>query len=462
MDLKLNPRPYTTAQSALTADGTFQPVSYWQETIDVSPAPPLEGDETCDVAIVGAGFTGLSTAIALKQAHPELHITILERGVAGHGASGRNGGFAMPLFGWDLLTTVNKLGNDKGGQVYRLMYDAVDHLRNTIDNNAIACDPEYTGYALLSTCAAREKHLQKEYALAHELGFDHTWLKGDTLDQHIHCEHYRSGIFDPKPFVINPAKLTRGLKDLATQLGITTYEQTPLIELNDDDPATLRTPHGTLVAKRVVLALNGYASALNFQSSTVLPVHSYIVLTEALTDAQLVSTGWHQHRASLETARNLIHYFRLTIDNRIAFGGDDADLYYHGTFRDHDPRICTNLETAFRKFFPTLNEVPISHRWGGTLGVTLDMFPTFGCTGDHKNIFYASGYSGHGVALANYAGQILSPAILASLGLSAPETTATPFFYNRSTLPLPPDPIRYLGMKAYATTLRLQDKIQGA
>lgn len=462
LNLKINEKPYATALSAVTDTGAYRPVSYWQETIELQPGDPLESDTACDVAIVGGGFTGLSTAYELKRSCPELDIVVLERGVAGHGASGRNGGFSMPLFGWDLLDTVKQRGEEEAGRVYRMMYNAVDHLRDIIERENISCDAEYTGYIMLATCASRERRMRKELDVAHRLGFEHEWLEGDSLDAHIRCDAFRAGLFDPKPFVINPAKLTQGLKDSVERLGVRIYEQTPLLQLTEGAPNTLRTPGGTVSAKRVMLALNGYGTALGFQSSTLLPVHTYIVLTEPLSDAQLASTGWNTHRASLETARNLIHYFRLTVDNRIVFGGEDADLYYGGAFRDHDEKIYEALEGTFRQFFPTLDRVNMTHRWGGTLGVAIDMFPTFGATGEKQRIFYASGYAGHGVSLANYAGCMMAPKILKSLNLAGNPLESNPFFYNRSPFKFPPDPLRYVGMKVYRMALRAQDRIAGA
>ena len=462
LHLKINEKPYLTASPAVTDTGSYQPVSYWQETIDVQPGDPLQSDTTCDVAIVGGGFTGLSTAYELKRAHPELDIVVLERGVAGHGASGRNGGFSMPLFGWDLLDTAKQRGEEEAGHVYRMMYNAVDHLRDIIKRENISCDAEYTGYIMLATCASRERRMRKELEVAHRLGFEHEWIEGDTLDTYIRSDAFRAGLFDPKPFVVNPAKLARGLKDTIEKLGVRIYEQTPLVQLTEGVLNTLRTPGGTVSAKRVMLALNGYGTALGFQNSTILPVHTYIVLTEPLSDAELASTGWGKHRASLETARNLIHDFRLTVDNRIAFGGEDADLYYGGAFRDHDTKIYEALESTFRRFFPTLDRVNMTHRWGGTLGVAIDMFPTFGVTGERQTIFYASGYAGHGVSLANYAGRMMAPEILNSLGLTEQKIESPPLGYNRSPFTFPPDPLRYVGMKAYRLALRAQDRIAGA
>ncbi len=463
MDLSSNQAVYGSFPVAVEKSGAYRPASFWQETVDISPGEPLAKDVNCDVAIVGGGFTGLSVAYHLKRAKPDLEVVILERAVVGHGASGRNGGFAMPLLGWDLLYAVEKLGDQKARAAYGLMYDAVAHLKRLVAEEGIDCDLESTGYLLLNTCAAREARARRELEASHRLGFDHEWLEGDALETHIRSDHFCSGVFDPHPCILNPAKLARGMKALVEGLGVRIYEQTPLESLLDGETARLRTPSGEIRAKQVVLALNGYGASLGFLEARVLPVHTYIVLTEPLEDAQLDAIGWGAKRTSLETARNYIHYFRLTADNRILFGGEDAQIYYGDTYRDEDSGIFDALKARLRSYFPALKDVQFTHAWGGVLGVSLDMFPTFGVGGAHNTIYHAGAYAGHGVSLSNYAGAILAPAILKAAGISdVSEGPPLPFFYNRKPMWLAPDPLRYAGMQVYRRALFAQDRWQGA
>jgi len=409
MHLKTDPRPFRALAPAVSESGAYRPVSFWHETVDITPGAPLAGDLSCDVIIVGGGFTGLSVAYHLKKAAPGLDVVLIERDVVGHGASGRNGGFAMPLLGWDLSYAAQKLGEDAAGSAYRLMYKAVEYVKRLVADNKIDCDLETTGYLLLNTCAARESRAREEFELARRLSFDIEWLEGDALKEHIRSPHFRSGLFDPHPCVLNPAKLVRGMKALAENMGVRVYEQTPLEELTDGSPIMLRTAGGTIRAQQVVLAVNGYGASLGFLEARVLPVHTYIVVTEPLEEGQLEAVGWRRKRTSLETSRNLIHYFRLTADNRILFGGEDAQLYYGDGYRDQDPRIFRDLKDRFREYFPDLKDTRFTHEWGGVLGVSLDMFPTFGVGGEHRTIYHAAAYSGHGVSLSNYAGVILAP-----------------------------------------------------
>lgn len=462
MILNLDDAYFAATPAPIRADGTHAPVSYWHETVAFTPTPPLKEDTAADVVIVGGGFSGLSTAIELKREHPALDVVLLERGVCGHGASGRNGGFAMPLIGWDLSDAARQLGKEQARNAYRMMYKAVAHLKRMVKDHGIDCDLEETGYLLLATCEARRRRLIHEDRLAQELGFDITWLEGDALRQHIRAERFLGGLYDPSPCVVNPAKLTRGLADMAVSLGVRVYEQTPLQRLEvREDGVKAQTTGGMAAGKLGVLAVNGYGNSLGFMANQVLPVHTFIVLTEPLSNAQLEDIGWGGKRTSLETARNMIHYFRLTADNRILFGGEDVELYYGGRYEDAHEGIFQALTERFREYFPSLSQTAITHKWGGQLGVTMDMFPSFGETGPGNTLFHATGYSGHGVSLSNYAGRILAPRILKRLG-HKPIPHDEPFFYNRQPMRLPPDPVRYFGMRAYRKLLRAQDRLQRA
>lgn len=457
--------PFRTVAPAVSAAGVYRPVSFWQETVPIVPGPPLEGATECDVAIVGGGYTGLSTADELKRRAPQLDVVLLEHSVVGHGASGRNGGFAMPLVGWDLTYLVHKLGRERARRLAAAMYETITHLRRLVDEQQIACDLEASGYLLLATCRRRQRQLEHEAQLAAELGFDHRWIPRAELDGYIRSAAFLGGVFDPHPLIVNPAKLARGRKQHIEAAGVRIYEQTPLLELTADAPerVSLRTPGGEVRARAVVMATNGYSESLGLWRPHVVPVHTYIVLTEPLSDAQLEAVGWRERRASLETARNLIHYFRLTADQRIAFGGEDANLYWRGRYRDVDASLCARLEARFRQYFPPLADVRFTHRWGGVLGVTFDMLPLCGPLG-RENVFFAGAYCGHGVALGNYAGLLLAPQVLARLGLPEGEPIAPVWqeLIGRRPPRLPREPLRFAGLQVYRRMLRLADWWAGA
>ncbi len=463
MHLKINRAIAATAGEPVRPDGAYRPVSFWQETISIAPGAPLGEDTSCDVVIIGGGYTALSIAHELKRLAPSVDVVILERAVVGHGASGRNGGFVMPLLGWDLTDAVAKLGREAAADAYRMMYQAVAHTKQLIADHQIDCDLETTGYLLLATCSKREVRLREEAELGRQLGFDHQWLDRAAVRQHVLSDSFTTGVFDPHPAIVNPARLARGRLRVVQSLGVRVYEQTAVTELVEGERSMVRTPSGTVGARAAVLAVNGYGAALGFMPSRIIPVHTFIVMTEPLSDAQWEAIGWNPRRTSLETARNFIHYFRPTRDGRIMFGGEDVKLYWGGRYRDHDPPTFARLERRFREYFPALAALRFTHRWGGVLGVTLDMFPTFGVGGSAGNIFHAAGYSGHGVALSNYAGTIMAPQILARLdGHRCKEARCVPFFYGRRPWWLPPEPLRYVGLQLYRAALRAHDRWQRA
>ena len=430
----------------------FRSKSFWLEGGEYEPGEPLQGERTADVAILGGGFTGLSAAYFLKLAQPSLEIALCEKEVVGYGASGRNGGFVMPLLGWNIPDVHRQLGQERTRAAYEFMYDAVDHVDRMVSEHQMACDYERTGYLMLAMNRARLGHLEREVALAHGMGFDwYRMLSREELAEHITSPAFIGGFFDPRCAIFNPALFAREMRRVVKAMGVTVYERSPVVAIEEGPRITLRTEAGSLVAPKLVLGTNAYSRDLGFFKSRVMPVFTYIVLTEPLTDSQIEAIGWRK-RASLETARNLIHYLRLTADNRIAIGGEDA-LYFIGSrHKDRYERVFRRLRERLVGLFPPLEGINFTHAWGGPIGFTLDFFPTMGVSGRSRNIFHSVGYCGHGVSIANYAGSVLCDLVLER---KTPRTEL--FFVNRKPFPLPPDPLRWLFAHGYRRTLQLQD-----
>ncbi|HEU4759139.1 MAG TPA: FAD-binding oxidoreductase [Dehalococcoidia bacterium] len=433
----------------------YEEKSFWLATAGpYEENPPLDGDADVDVAVVGGGFCGISTAYYLRRADPSLRVAVLEDKVVGYGASGRNAGFAMTLMGFTLDVTAWRFGKAKAKQAYEFGHRAVDHIGQLVDSHGIDCDYEKPGLLTVATNKAQAKRLQHEIKLAEKLGVQGLqWLDAAATRGEVDSPTYLGARWEEQCALINPAKFVRGMKGVAQEHGVQVYERTPVMEFRRGPALRLETPRGTVKAGKVVFATNAFSAGFPQLSGKQFPVFTYIVLTEPLSESQLGAIGWRQ-RQGIEDARNMIHYYRLTADNRLLFGGSDALYYFGGPLdRDRSPRIFRRLERDLRRTFPSLKEARIEYRWGGPVSVPLDFFPAIGYLSKDKRVAYSLGCVGHGVALMNMAGQIMRDLVLER------ESEFTElFFVNRRLIPLPPEPLRF----ALGETLRRVFKAQDA
>lgn len=431
----------------------YEEKSYWLGSSSYEESPPLDGSTMVDVAVVGGGFCGLSTAYYLKRAEPSLRVAVLEDKVVGYGASGRNAGFAMTLMGFTLSLTALRFGKEKAKQAHDFAHRAVDHIGQMVDAHGIDCEYEKTGLLTVALNPAQEKRLQDEIELAEKIGIRGLrWIKRADLSAEVRSPTYFGARHEDQCALINPAKYVRGLKDAAIEAGVEVYERTPASSLHTDATLRVDTPRGIVEAEKVVLATNAFSGRFPQLRNKQFPVFTYIILTEPLSDAQLADIGWGA-RQGIEDARNMIHYYRLTTDNRILFGGSDARYYFRGALdRDLNPAVFRRLKRDLRRTFPSLREARIEHQWGGPVSVTADFFPAMGYAGKDRRIAYALGCVGHGVAMMNMAGQVLRDLVLEQ------QTELTDlFFVNRSIIPLPPEPLRFAVAEAIRGGLRAQD-----
>ncbi len=432
----------------------FREKSFWLSQDPYEPNAPLQGAMTVDVAIVGGGFAGLSTAYFLRRAAPSLRVAVLEAGVVGYGASGRNAGFAMTLFGLSLPMTVARFGRARAMEAYRFMAGAVDHLQALVAEHGIACDLEANGFLRVATSRTQLARLAHEHALAQAMGIeDLELLDAAAVRREVDSPLYLGALFERRCALLNPARLVRGLKRIAAGAGAEIYEGTPVRALHRGGRLRLDTAAGRVEAGKVVLATNAFSAAFGPLRAKQVPIFTHIVLTDPLDQARLAPIGW-QRRQGVEDSRNLIHYYRLTADNRLLMGGGDAHYFYNsGLGREQQPDTFAALENYIGQVFPSLREVPVARRWGGPISGTLDMAPAIGAVGADRRIFYALGCMGHGVSLMPMAGQILRDLVLER------DTELTRlFFVNRRVLPLPPEPLRFVVARSILAFMRLQDR----
>jgi len=425
----------------------YRTFSYWLVTCgdDLTPRPPLDGSIDVDVAILGAGFTGLWTAYYLLKRDPSLRVALLEKEIAGFGASGRNGGWCTAAFPLSARWFKEHAGREAAIAVQRAMYDTVDEVGRVADSEGI--DIEYAKGG--SLFIARGEHqlpsiqaVPQSYA---DLGLED---EVEYLDQHALASRVKiagalAGVWARNTAVIHPAKLARGLAHAVERLGGTVYEQTAVTDYTTGAYPVLHTERGYARAKTIVLAGEAYLSQLPKLRRRVLPAYSLITATEPLSAEQWHDIGW-EARECIASAAFMVNYLSKTADGRILFGGRGAP-YRAGSSIKHayDRHAPTHemLQNNVRAWFPTLKDVTFTHSWGGPLGWPRDYVPTIGY--DPKEGMATSyGYTGVGVATANLSGRILADLITRTDS----EVTHLPFVNMRGK-DWEPEPLRFLGVR---------------
>ncbi len=432
---------------------------WWLQSLDenILPNTSLQGENKSDVIITGGGFTGLSAAIHLKRLQPSLTVAVLESQYCGYGASGRNGGFSMTLFGLTKEITQLRFGKEKAIEAQHYMEEAVDYQADFIKENKIDCDYERSGYLLVSASKAQEKRVEKEFKIAEKWGLKNI-ERWDTprLRQEFQTQLYRNGWYEPRCGILHPAKFVRALKHLAEAMGVVIYENSPVISIDKKPSGSVEvtTTSGKISGSRLVLATNAYSVNVPLIRQKQTPVFTHIVLTEPLTDAQMQSIGW-ANRAGIEDARNLVHYYRLTKDNRIVMGGGDVSIGYGKNLnKDLNPSTFRHLEEHLIEIFPQIKGIRFTHRWGGPVSITTDLAPAIGYLGEDRKIIYSLGCVGHGVSLTLLNGLTIAEMIT---GIKSHRTDK--FFVGRTVIPWTPEPIRFIighGIKAY---LKMEDRL---
>jgi len=431
--------------------------SFWHEVAPpYEPAPPLEGEHRADVAIIGGGYTGLWTAYHLKTAQPSLEVAVLEQEVAGYGASGRNGGFAMTLLGRSLDDLKVQFGAAEALESHKAVVVAIDGIGQFAKENNVDCDYEKSGIITVSTTAWQDAILENDVKAAQEMGIqDIRFLDGQAVRDMVHSPTYRCAHEEGACAILNPAKLAWGLARVIRQKGVALYEGTPVREVRRSDGGVeVKTEGGLLRAEKAVLATNAYSVHFPHIARWVVPLYTYIVLTEPLTPAQWDSIGW-KGRQGIEDRLGGLHYYRPTADGRIAWGGDAFPYHFGsgiGPQFDRDEAVFARLRASFARTFPMLSGVKFTHAWGGPVGITIRFVPTFG-TLEGGGIHYGVGYCGHGVAPTYVGGEILRDLVLDR------KTERTNLcFVKKQAIAFPPEPLRYLAVTASLRHLDRQDR----
>ena len=423
-------------------------ISPWID-VPVDLRPPLQGDVTADVAIVGAGYTGLSAAVALQRAGVD--VVVLEQDFAGFGASGRNAGHLTPTIGKDLPTLLMLFGEARTAQLVGFAEASVGYVEALIAEHAIDCDYQPCGNVMAAVHPRQETRLRKAAKVAARVGAHVQFLDRAEMRRRQLPEAFIAGAWEARGGTLDPGKYVTGLRRRALEANVKLYEQTPVQEIVEGSRSRLRTPRGTVTAAIIVLATNAYTVALGRLRTTIYPLHDTLFESAPLSTEQRAQLGW-PGREGIYTAHESLESYRLTARGTIV-GGSKGVRYPYGSALTGDSSAWTIAENArvFRERFPTLAGVPIARTWGGWIAMTLNFLPVLGVTGAHRNIHYAVGYNGHGVAAATAMGPILADAVL-----HRPNPGIEQF--KRFAVPLPPEPLRWLMVRGTLGVLNAIDR----
>jgi glycine/D-amino acid oxidase-like deaminating enzyme len=443
----------------LRALADAEPAPYWlADPAAPEPAAALTGRTSCDLAVVGGGYTGLWTALRAKERDPSLEVVLLEADIAGGAASGRNGGFCSASLTHGLGNGLARWPADMP-TLERLGRENLDGIEATLRRYGIDGEFERTGELDVATEDWQLAELRALAAEAAGVGRELDVLDADAVRAEVGSPTYLGGLWDRDGVaMVHPAKLAWGLREACLTAGVRVFERTPVRSIEDEDGRLrLRTPDGSAVAARVALGTGGFPAPLRRLRHFIVPVYDYALVTEPLSDAQLASVGW-RNRQGVSDSGNQFHYYRLTADNRILWGGYDAIYHYGGAVRaelERRPETFAILAQHFFTTFPQLAEVRFSHAWGGVID-TCSRFCAFYGTAHGGRLAYAVGYTGLGVGATRFGGDVM----LDLLGGTETERTGLAMVRSKP-VPFPSEPLRYGAVQLTRWSLARADRRQG-
>ncbi len=434
--------------------------SLWHETAgsDWRPRPRLPGDREFDVAVVGAGFTGLWTAYYLAEAAPDLRIAVLEAETAGYGASGRNGGWCSALFPVAPAKLAAAAGRDAALAQHRAMQASIDEVARAASAEGIDAHLAKGGTITLARNQAQWDRARHEVAQARAWGYDESDVR--VLDPGaalaiLNASRTRGGTYTPDCAALHPTRLVRGLADAVERRGVRIFERTPVTSI---EPGVARTSGAAVRADHVVRATEGYTPALPGHARSVVPVYSLVIATEPLACDVWAEIGLAR-RETFSDHRHLIVYGQRTADDRLVFGGRGAPYHFGSRLHpayDRDNRVFARLYATLVDLFPTLRGTAVTHAWGGPLAITRDWCPSVGLDRG-TGLAWAGGYVGDGVSTSNLAGRTLRDLILQR----DTDLTRLPWVGHRSPN-WEPEPLRWLGINAGLLAMELADSEESA
>ena len=440
----------------MVSPASYRSLSFWHDTVPgtLTQGEPLGSDIEADVAIVGAGFTGLWTAYYLARADPRLRVVVCEREIAGFGASGRNGGWCSALFPASARKLERMAGRASAIAMQEAMRAAVDEVGRAAAAEGIDCHFAKGGTVALARTPVQLARAQAEVAQAREFGFGEADLRLLTAAQAqevASASDVLGATFTPHCAAIHPARLARGLAEAVRRAGVEVFERTPVREIA---PGRVVTTAGTVRARYVVRATEGYTPELPGLARAIVPVYSLMIATEPLPESVWAQIGL-AGRPTFSDLRHLVIYGQRTADGRLAFGGRGAPYHLGSAIRpsfDRVPAVFDALRRTLGELFPALGDARVTHRWGGPLGVPRDWCASVGLDAA-TGLAWAGGYVGDGVATTNLAGRTLADLITGTDS----ELTRLPWVGHRSPR-WEPEPLRWLGLNAGLQAMSFADR----
>lgn len=426
----------------------FRLLGGWIEQPD-DLQPELEGSDSADVIVVGAGFAGLSTALELTARGAK--VIVLEQEFGGFGASGRNAGYLLGSMGIEFEVFAKRVGVEHARKFVNFYDEAVCYVEKRLAELEIQCDYNPSGIIRAAIDPSQEKWLRRSMEVGRELGsitrfVDQAEMRARGIPPaFLFGSEQRGG-------TLNPGKYVGGLRRAALQAGVKLYEKTPLLSYSEGAEITCKTPRGRATAPIVVLATNAFTPQLGLLRDKVAPIRVSAIETQQLSPKQLASLGW-QNREGIITPHLMMESHRLTAHNTMVLTVKKLNYVYGSkTPNVPDQDAYAALAQTLRERHPTLQGLGIKHCWSGYVSVAYDFLPVVGTTGTHQNLIYVAGCTGHGLATQSFMGQLLAEKIK---GVESPILTA---LYHKTPSTLP-EPLQWCAFKTAFSAAAFYDRL---
>jgi len=437
-----------------------QPDLWWLDAdpLEPEPHPALVGELGADLVVVGAGYTGLWTALLAKERDPQRTVIVVEQKETGAGASGRNGGFCSASLTHGFRNGLSRF-RDEMETILRLGRENLDGIEATIKRYNIQCDWERVGELNVAVAHWQLPGLREEAEMRNAMGDHVEMFDAEELRQRVDSPTYLGAVYDPDgTALVDPARLVWGLERACLSLGVQIFENTKAEWLEDvDGGVRVHTPYGAVTAQHVALATNVSPSLVRKARKYIVPVYDYVLVTEPLSDEQLAAIKWNG-REGISDAGNQFHYYRLTNDNCIVWGGWDAIYKFRGKL-NHDyefrPETYARLAGDFLETFPQLAGIKFTHAWGGAIDTCTRFLPFWG-TAHKGRVAYVLGFTGLGVASTRFGADVM----LDLLFEEDNERTRLSMVRHKPW-PFPPEPFRWLFIALTQWSIKRADNNNG-